>query len=210
MPTRTRVPADPRSGHTPTAEELAATKAALRASALRARRDLSAGERQRAAERAVTRLAALPEVHRARVVLLYAAMRDELDPAGLLPILAERGVRSVFPRVRGDGLELAAASDPRSLRPGYRGIREPVGPAFDPELVDVAVVPGVAFDVTGGRIGQGGGHYDRLLPQLSERSLRIGACFACQVVPRVPRGGHDALVDVVVTERAAYRTRART
>lgn len=203
------MPGDPRPGERSEAVELDATKAALRATALRARRDLEPGDRRRASETVAARLAGLPELRRARIVLLYAAMADEVDPAGLVAPLARRGVRTLFPRVHGDRLELVAASDLLTLRLGSHGIREPVGPAMDPELVDVAVIPGVAFDLTGGRIGQGGGHYDRLLPLLSGRTVRIGACFACQVVPRVPRAGHDEPVDVVVTERATYRTRAR-
>lgn len=184
-------------------------KVALRASALAARRDLTVGERARAAAAVTERLLGLPELRRPGTVLVYAAMRDELDVAGVVAPLHERGGRTLFPRVRDTELELVAAHDLLTLQLGYRGIREPAGPAIDPEVVDVALVPGVAFDPHGGRLGQGGGHYDRLLPRLPASCVRIGTCFACQVVPRVPRDEHDATVNVVVTDRAVYRTGAR-
>lgn len=186
-----------------------ATKAALRRSALRARRDLSLDERRAASAAAVARLRALPDLAEARTVALYAAMADELDPAGLLDTLRSRGVRTLFPRMRGEVCELAAADGLSALEPGHRGVREPVGPAIDPDVVDAVVAPGVAFDLAGGCLGHGGGHYDRLLTALPDRCVRIGSCFACQLVPRVPRESHDVTVDVVVTERAGYRTHAR-
>ncbi|MFA9432192.1 5-formyltetrahydrofolate cyclo-ligase [Egicoccus sp. AB-alg2] len=187
----------------------ATTKTALRASARAARAALSPVERNEASAQVVARLERMPELRRARTVVLYAATRDEADPGGLLPHLLRRGVRTLFPRVRGEHLELVAASDLAALQLGYRGITEPVGPAVDPEVVDVVLVPGVAFDPAGGRLGQGGGHYDRLLGRLPRHATRIGVCFSCQVVPRVPREAHDVAVDVVVTERVTHRVDAR-
>lgn len=180
-------------------------KAALRRSALLARRSLADEQRRAAAARVVQRLAAMQELRNAGTVLLYAAMADELDVTGVVPPLRDAGIRTLFPRVRGERLELVAASDLLALTLGYRGIREPVGPAIGPEAVDVAIVPGVAFDVHGGRLGHGGGHYDRLLAALPDDRLTIGVCFACQVVPRVPQQEHDRSVDLVVTEAGVHR-----
>lgn len=187
----------------------AARKAALRGTALAARRALPGADRREASQRAVARLLVLPEVRRARTVLLYAAVDDEADPATALKVLIDRGVRTLYPRVRGDHLDLVAAADLMTLTLGYRGIKEPVGPAIDPEVVDLAVIPGVAFDRLGGRLGQGGGHYDRLLARMPPETVRVGFAFACQVVPRVPREDHDQAVDIVVTEAGAHRTGAR-
>jgi 5-formyltetrahydrofolate cyclo-ligase len=184
-------------------------KAALRVAALAARRSLRTGERATASQAVVERLTGLPELRHAQVVLLYAALTEETDIGAVIAPLHERGARTVFPRVHGDRLELVAASDLRTLQLGYRGIQEPVGPAVDPATIDVVLVPGVAFDPHGGRLGQGGGHYDRLLATLPSGTVRIGVCFAAQVVPVVPRDDHDLPVDIVVTDRALYRTGAR-
>lgn len=184
-------------------------KARLRAAALDARRRLSARERSNASAAIVERLLSQTSLQRPGHVLLYAAMEEEVDLAGAIGSLRGRGARTLFPRVRGERLELVAASDLLTLHRGYRGIREPSGPRIDPEVVDVAVVPGVAFDPHGTRLGHGGGHYDRLLAHLPDDCLRVGACFSAQVVPRVPRAEHDEPVDLVITERARYRTHAR-
>jgi 5-formyltetrahydrofolate cyclo-ligase len=180
-------------------------KTALRAATLSARRELTRSERQQASLAAVERLRHLPELRRLQTVLLYAALPDELDVGGLVGPLRSAGVRTLFPRVRGDHLELVAAADLLTLTLGYRGINEPTGPAIDPAVVDAAIVPGVAFDPHGARLGRGGGHYDRLLAQLPEDCVRIGVCFSCQVVPSVPVAAHDEPVDLVVTDRAVHR-----
>jgi 5-formyltetrahydrofolate cyclo-ligase len=184
-------------------------KGRLRTSALQARQRLTREERRGASGAVVDRLLALRELQAARTVLLYAARAEEVDLTALVGPLRQGGARTLFPRVRGPRLELVAASDLLTLQLGHRGVREPAGPPIDPEVVDVALVPGAAFDPHGGRLGMGGGHYDRLLPELSETALRVGVCFACQVVPKVPREPHDEPVDLVITERARYITEAR-
>jgi 5-formyltetrahydrofolate cyclo-ligase len=177
----------------------------LRRAALAARRSMTNDERASASAAIAQRLLALPELADARTVLLHAALRDEVDLGPLVGPLIARGVRTLFPRVRGTALELVAAADLLTLQLGYRGIMEPVGPSIDPAVVDAAIVPGVAFDPQGGRLGQGGGHYDRLLPLLPTSAWRIGVCFACQVVPVVPREAHDVAMHLVVHERRTHR-----
>ena len=183
----------------------ATTKHRLRASTRAARAALSPEERIAASTRIVARLLALPELRAASTVLVYAPVRDEVDVGGVVAHLHAAGTRTLFPRVRGCELDLVAAADLRTLQLGYRGVREPSGPAIDPAVVDVAVVPGLAFDPRGGRLGSGGGHYDRLLARLPSEVVRIGVGFTCQVVPLVPRQAHDEPVQLVVTETAVHR-----
>ena len=183
----------------------ATSKAPLRAATLAARRALSDAQRQQASIRIVERLLRLPELREASTVLLYAALREEVDLATLVGPLHGRGTRTLFPRVRGERLELVAAADLRTLQLGHRGVREPAGRTVDPGVVDVAVVPGVAFDPRGGRLGAGGGHYDRLLAELAATTTRVGTAFDCQLVPRIPREAHDQPVHLVVTERSVHR-----
>lgn len=193
-------------GLTPDDLAVAARKRALRLATNAARRAMAADERRRASEEICRRVLALPELGAARVALLYAALPDEVDPARIGERLRGRGVMTFYPRVVTDGgLELVAIDDELSLGAGYRGIREPVGRPRPPSEIDVAVVPGVAFDLLGGRLGRGGGHYDRLVATLTEHAVTIGVCFGCQLVPSVPREPHDRPVDVIVTEHAIHR-----
>ena len=84
------------------------------------------------------------------------------------------------------------------LKKGKFGILEPASPVFAPEEIDLILVPGVAFDLTGNRIGRGGGFYDHLLPQY--RAVRAGICFDFQWLEKIPSEPHDCKMDFVVTE----------
>jgi 5-formyltetrahydrofolate cyclo-ligase len=179
-------------------------KVALRRSARDARRSLSPALRTDATTTIRERLAELPELTTAGAVLVYAAGATEVDVSATAADLRARGVTTLYPRVRGEDLDLVAVDDPAELVVGHRDVLEPTGPSNDPTTVDVVLVPGVAFDRRGGRLGQGGGHYDRLLPRIGD-AVRIGVAFACQIVPSVPRLDHDVAVDIVVTERSIQR-----
>jgi 5-formyltetrahydrofolate cyclo-ligase len=184
-------------------------KAALRAR-LRAAR-LALGEPARAAASAVIagRLAALPELAQARSVVGYAAMPGEVDLDPWLRERLDRGDQVWLPRVDGPELRLGRVEDLADLVPGWRGLREPPGGDGDLGAVDAVVVPGVGFDAGGGRLGQGGGHVDRLLARLPAGVPVIGVAFAVQLVgpPGVPREPHDRTVDMVVTEEGVHRPR---
>ncbi len=188
--------------------EVAARKAALRGSVLAARRSMGTA-REQASDTIADAVVRLPEVWRVRSVMLYAADPDEVDLTAAVRTLVQREAVLLYPRVAGDTLEVVEVRDPADLVPGHRDILEPVGPAVDPATVDAIVVPGVAFDLDGGRLGRGGGHYDRLLAVLDEDTTRIGVAFSSQVVPVVPRDEHDQPVDIVVTEHAVHQTGAR-
>ena len=90
------------------------------------------------------------------------------------------------------------------LIPGSRGILEP-----DPsrcnivpiECIDIAIIPGIAFDEKGGRIGSGDGYYDRLIPNLSITTRKVALSFEEQIVPQVPMESHDKYVDIIITEK---------
>lgn len=180
----------------------------LRASTLAARRTLDPDERAAATERIAAKVAARPDVLMAERVLLYAATSTEVDLSSIDAGLRKRGVEVCYPRVDGDRLEIVTVDDLDDLVPGYRGILEPTGPTAD-EGVDVVIVPGVAFDLRGGRLGHGGGHYDRLL-ELERSAVRIGVAFSCQLVLRVPMDNHDQPIDLLVTDRGVHVTGGRS
>ncbi len=106
-------------------------------------------------------------------------------------------------------LAFHAVGDDAELAPGFRGIAEPdVGrPLLPAEQLALVLVPGLAFDRDGGRLGRGGGFYDRLLEDLPPTALRLGVAWACQISPTpLPREPHDAHVDAVVTESGLLTT----
>lgn len=184
-------------------------KEALRRTVRAAVSELTPDERAAASQRAVGHLRHTPAIRRSPIVLLYAARGNEIDPGSLVRELLEHDQRPAFPRVVEDGLVVATISEADALQPGYRGIPEPTGPMIELDLIECAIVPGVAFDLDGGRLGRGGGHYDRLLAALPATCLRIGLAHSCQIVPRVPMLEHDQAVDVVVTDRSYHETGAR-
>lgn len=185
-------------------------KEQLRREVRRRRAAVPAAARRQAASAAAGHLLALAEIASAATVALYAAHGDELDPAPAVASLRARGVTTVLPRVDGLSLLLVPVASGTRLSPGYRGVPEPAGEALPPERLDLVVVPGVAFDLSGGRLGQGGGHFDRLLAALPQQVVRVGYAFACQVVEEVPGSPHDEPVDIVITEDGPIRTARRS
>lgn len=140
-----------------------------------------------------------PEWRAARTVLLYRSVAPEWSTVGLANAAWRTGKRVLFPRVEGASMTLHAVAGWTGFEPGPLGIPQPppagpASPAVAPEEVDLAIVPGVAWDAAGGRLGRGGGHYDRLLPRLR---LAWGVGFSVQVVPQLPREAHDQAVQRV-------------
>ena len=156
---------------------------------------------RRASEKICAEVMTLPQWRTARMVALYRCLPGEVDVGSL----AEQGVSVCWPVVVGPGKPLAWRESGDWQR-GPFGILEPGLGASDvrPMDIDLVVVPGLAFDQIGCRLGQGGGFYDRSLVQIP--GLRVGVAFAGQLVPRVPHGPLDACMDVVVTERGTKNT----
>jgi len=164
-----------------------------------------------AAEAVVAHLTATPGWAAAGTVLAYAATATELPTRPLLDAVLGAGKRLCLPRVAADGdLTLHRVTSLGALVSGYRGLLEPAAdaPRVAPAEVELAVVPGVGFDRRGVRLGQGGGHYDRLLVHLSSACVVCGVAFACQVVARLPRAPHDRPVACVVTEECLFQVRS--
>jgi 5-formyltetrahydrofolate cyclo-ligase len=138
-------------------------------------------------------------------VLLTLAFRSEWDTALLLDAARAAGKSIAVPRVDPSArmLELHLLGDPaRDVRPGHLGIPEPLAssPRVEPAEIEWVLVPGVAFDGGGRRLGYGGGYYDRLLPLLREDAIRVAGAYELQIVDRVPAAPHDHEVGTIVTE----------
>lgn len=134
----------------------------------------------------------------AETVLVFKAVGHELSVVSATNDALRAGKQVCFPRVAPGGLSLHAVTDWSQLAPGAYGIPEPMeaAPVVSPMQVEVALVPGLAFTPRGARLGQGGGYYDRLLPQLG--GVAWGVCFDEQVLERVPTETHDRPVDRVI------------
>jgi 5-formyltetrahydrofolate cyclo-ligase len=187
-------------------------KRALRTD-MRARREaLSADERQRRAEAACARLLGLPEVGivEGKAVAGYIAVRGELDPAVALSGLAVRGATIVLPRVvrAGSKLDFLRVDPGAELRPGAYGIPEPGSSVLHvvPAALDLVIVPGLAFDAAGRRVGSGGGYYDHTFTTARPVTQRlVGFAYDFQIIERCPSEAHDIPVDIVVTESRVLR-----
>lgn len=193
------------------AERARSEKEALRRRLAERRAALSPEERRRAAEQAAVHLFTSPVVQGCRTLMAYASIRDEVDTRPLIARAREHGMRIALPRViRGERRMEAVwvdASDP--LEPGAMGIPEPPrsrAPA-DPDELDLIIVPGLGFDLAGGRVGYGAGYYDRFLP-LARRAVRVGLTYEACLVTRIPQTAHDQQVDWILTERGLRRAAA--
>ncbi|KAB2642799.1 MAG: 5-formyltetrahydrofolate cyclo-ligase [Verrucomicrobia bacterium] len=141
----------------------------------------------------------LPQWEEASSILLYAPLPEEPDLLSCLKIFSEK--RFFFPRIEKNKLSLYEWSSQRYWVFGSYGLQEP-----DPntwtvgsiEEIDLAVIPGLAFDDRGGRLGRGGGFYDRLLSDPRWRGWKVGAAWPWHVVRNVPREPHDVMMDALL------------
>lgn len=153
------------------------------------------------------RLAALPEALSAALVLGYMSTAEEIDPAPALRTLVDLGVTVAYPRIAGPGaLTLHVVRSDRDMEVGRFGIRQPTisSPNVDPAEVDLVIVPGIAFDPSGIRIGYGGGYYDRLLLR-TPSAVCVGYAFESQLLGVLPHDEHDVPMDVIVTPERVVR-----
>ena len=180
-------------------------KRAMRARILAARDQLSATASGRASQAICAALAARSDFQDAHVVLLTLPFGSEWDTTPLVGSALGQHKTVALPRANlaTRTLDLCAVTDVMSdVAPGYRGIREPLRrcPLIDPATIDWVLVPGLAFDPEGRRLGYGGGFYDRLLPSLAPAAPRIAGAFELQIVDSVPANRHDLPIDAIVTE----------
>ena len=139
-----------------------------------------------------------PLLSDAKVILAYYSLPDEVDTHALIHELVAEGKTVLLPKVLDDTtMELRRYTGPQDLSEGAYHIMEPTGTPFtDLEQINVALIPGVAFDAQGHRLGRGKGYYDRFLTAFPGNT--IGVCFDFQKVAEVPVDAHDVAVNRVV------------
>ena len=164
----------------------------------------------------IARLKENQQFAEAHTLLLYSALPDEVQTQALLDELTMQGKTVLLPRVVSDTeMELCRYTGRQDLRAGAFGIMEPVGELFtDYAEIDVAVIPGMAFDAEGHRLGRGKGYYDRFLSPITHHPspnthhpspnthhlYKIGLCFSWQLVDHVPSDAHDVRMDCVISQ----------
>jgi len=157
---------------------------------------------------AATALIALPEFQRARSVFLYRPMREEIDTTAIAQAAWSDGKVVLLPRCRMSDRTMDACpifSFDDDMTPSDYGIAEPCTEPWDAGRVDFVIVPGLAFDRTGGRLGRGAGFYDRFLEQLGSHATTCGLAFHQQLLDEVPMFDHDARLDILVTDVETLR-----
>jgi len=148
----------------------------------------------------INKLLANEKIKKARTILMYYSMPDEVDTHNAVDTLVTMGKKVLLPVViNGEELEIREYKDKNDLREGIAyHIMEPIGKKYeDYKNIDVAVVPGMSFDNNGNRLGRGKGYYDRFLSQIPQ-AYKIGICFNFQKTDVVPTEETDIKMDEVI------------
>ncbi len=180
----------------------------LRRKMIAARDALSAEEREVRSKQIAERILDLPEYRKAHTVMIYRAVRGEARLEDLIAPALAQGKKLVYPRCEAERkMSALCPMDEDAWISGAFGIKEP-DPARSsetpPEDIDLVLCPCTGFDMQGGRLGMGGGYYDRFLPRCKNATV-ISVAFEVQRTKEVPMAELDRSVDAVVTENALYR-----
>ena len=176
-------------------------KASLRRQLVAARKLISDSSRNEAGRLTRDHVLEMAEVATAGTVAAYYSFGTEPDTRGLIFALWKRGSYVILPVLLPDGdLDWASYEGPDSLAPGPRGLLQPVEPVRGPGTVaraDIVLVPALAVDVFGHRLGRGGGSYDRALARVGAQVPTIALLYDSELLPSVPVAAHDQPVRAV-------------
>ncbi|HEX3036399.1 MAG TPA: 5-formyltetrahydrofolate cyclo-ligase [Thermodesulfobacteriota bacterium] len=181
--------------------EVLRAKGAVRSSLLSARMRLPQEGVDKLSEQIKENLLNLKLFGAAKTIALYYPVKNEVKTQGVFINAKESGKEIYFPRVEGGSLKFLRVCDLSELEPGKFGIPEPPRDRKKIEIQDIelVVIPGVAFDLSGRRLGYGKGYYDRAISGVA-RKKRIGLAYSFQLLDMVPAEIGDERVGVVVTE----------
>jgi 5-formyltetrahydrofolate cyclo-ligase len=161
-------------------------------------------EKTRAIERKLFEFANFLE---ARIILLYVEGENEVRTKHILKRSFDFNKIVVLPAFdpeRRKATILKVDHPDKDLQPGPRGVAEPNPARCKPvpiQKVDIAIIPGLAFDEKGARIGSGKGYYDRFIPELPATTRKVALAFEEQIIPQVPTESHDRHVDIIITDK---------
>lgn len=172
---------------------------ALRTKMLARRDALLPGVRASLSKRILAHICAWEGFTNASVIALYMPMRGEVD---VTPLLDTPGKTILLPTVQVDGgMEFSLYTGKEEMVRHRYGMLEPQSTQWEPSSsIDLLLVPGVAFDATGGRMGYGAGFYDRYLTRVRPDTIKLGVAYRAQLVDELPLSAHDVLMDQLITE----------
>jgi len=159
-----------------------------------------------------SRLIAIPALQNAKIISTYLHVGSEVRTSGIVDWALSSGKRIIVPVTNSGNLHLSFSElriPAKELERGFRGIPEPKPEFRRPvrlEEADVVLIPGVAWDKRGYRIGYGAGYYDRCINALQSQPTKIGLAYEFQLVPVLPRTRFDRRVDTIVTDRRIIET----
>jgi len=157
------------------------------------------------------RLFSLREFMDAKIVFFYASFRSEVETLSMIKESLEMGKRVVLPKVQREGhrVMLYEITDISELSLGHMGIPEPSfsnARSLSLDVVNLIVIPGVAFDYSGNRLGYGGGYYDMLLAQKKRKIPIVALAYEEQLVDQIPSEPHDVKIDIILTDKRVIKT----
>ncbi len=163
------------------------------------KKDISADLRRKKSDAVLKKLEEHPDFIKAGTVFIFWSMDDEVDTRDFIIKWSDRK-RFILPGINGDELHLKEFTGTHNLVSGdIYNIPEPDGTPFsDLEIIDIAVVPGIAFDSLNNRMGRGKAYYDRILHKIKGKAKLIGICYDFQYLEEVPVEPHDIKMDEVI------------
>ncbi len=175
-------------------------KEAIREEFLAKRESLSIDQMRELGEHIQKNLSVVDKYTASKIVLFYASHSSEVGTDGMI-MQALLTKKVLLPRMENGQIIPMLILDMDNLMPGYAGIREPIAaPSVKISSIDCVIVPGIAFDTAGNRLGTGKGVYDVFLKKATH-AVKIGLAFECQMADSIPHEAHDVRMDYIVTEK---------
>ncbi len=184
-------------------------KKSMRSAYLKKRNEMTPEKRVAASEKIKAWVFANKRFKTAKTIFVYASCKSEVETKEIIRGALRMGKRVAVPKVTGAEMDFYEITSWEELFPGYQGILEPQTDGKEPVLPvdsDVMLLPGVAFDRSGGRIGYGGGYYDRYWNRINStygsKPYLMALAFVCQICPgKIPAEEHDKKMNCILTER---------
>ena len=188
-------------------QNLKEKKGELRKSVLAKRNALKKKDHAKKSKQIMERLFDFANFLEAKTVLFYLSAKSEVATDDMILKAIEHKKAVAVPLVdpqEKDIIPYKIEDLEQDVTTGYQGIREPVVQRCKQvpvEYLNLAIIPGIAFDERGGRIGHGTGFYDKLIPKLDATTRKVALAFECQIVQQIPMEPHDRYIDIIITEK---------